>query len=246
MPDGAATEDLMGHKPLRQYVAKNAESWYWFVREVRGREVENGDIRLVVGCDRVSSWGIATFASSAEHQVRLEFRARDDFSETHRWNCVGSGSGRVGPHEEDIRDLTTDTANLKNQCVFLRTLNFNLAGEIWNNLMVHQVRSLYVSQQGNEGVSGRQPSSSGEGSGGGESSSTHGVTFQATQFGLSVSLIQSFPVLSVYAILFFQVVHPANPINMCLMKKVIHLSVGAVLGLTICDQPVSGGTNCHH
>jgi len=192
MPDGATTEDLMSRKSIRQYVAKNAESWYWFVREVREREVENGDIRLVVGCDRVSSWGIATFSSSTEHQVRLEFRARDDVSETYMWNCVGTGSGRVGPYEEDIRDLRTDTADLKNQFVFLRTLNFNLTGEIWNNLVVHQVRSLYTSQQGDKAASGRQPGSSGEGSGGGESSSTYGVTFQASQFGSSVSLLQSF------------------------------------------------------
>src|SRR5205807_7859625 len=124
-------------------VAKNAESWYWFVREVREREVENGDIRLVVGFDRVSSWGIAAFASDIGHQVRLEFRGRDNVSETYRWNCIGSASGRVGPYEEDIKDLKreTDTSGLKNQRVFLRTLNFTLAGEIWDNLMVHQVRS---------------------------------------------------------------------------------------------------------
>jgi len=197
MPDGATTEDLMSRKSIRQYVAKNAESWYCFVREVREREVENGDIRLVVGCDRVSSWGIATSASCTGHRVRLEFRGCDEVSETYRWNCVGSGSGRVGPLEKDINDLrrATDTSDLTNQCVFLRTLNFTLAGEIWDHL-IHQVRpslpfphSMGESNQGDKTVLGRQPGSSGGGPGGRGSSSGHGVNFHATQFGLPVSLI---------------------------------------------------------
>lgn len=97
----------------------------------------------------------------------------------------------------------TDTSDLKNQSVFLRTLNFNLAGEIWDNLMAHQVRSslrfprsMGPSDKGDKTMSDRQPGFSGGGSGGRESSSGHGVTFYTTQFGLSVSRARSFTSMS--------------------------------------------------
>jgi len=45
--------------------AHTHEHWYKYnTTDKRGRPVENGDIRIVVGCDKVSSWGIATLASS--------------------------------------------------------------------------------------------------------------------------------------------------------------------------------------
>ncbi len=108
MPDGATTEDLMNHELVQKYIAKNAQSWYTYIREERGRKVKNGDIRLVIGFDKVASWGIATFASSVEEQVRLEFKTNDSdqaASRAYSWNCVGGGSGRVGPHEEEMDGL---------------------------------------------------------------------------------------------------------------------------------------------
>jgi len=108
MPDGATTEDLMNHELVQKYIAKNAQSKYTYIREERGRKVKNGDIRLVIGFDKVASWGIATFASSVEEQVRLEFKTNDSdqaASRAYSWNCVGGGSGRVGPHEEEMDGL---------------------------------------------------------------------------------------------------------------------------------------------
>ncbi len=105
----------------------------------------NGDIRVVVGFDKVSSWGIATFASSSEEHVRFEFKgvSQNDgaASQAYTWHCVGSGSGRVGPPEEEIRDLLQNNTYPKNQCVFVRTLNFELSGKIWDELAVYEVRS---------------------------------------------------------------------------------------------------------
>jgi len=199
MPDGATTEDLLNHKLVKKYIAKNAESWYTYIREKRGREVENGDIRLVVGFDKVASWGIATFASSVEERVRLEFKTNDydqPASRTHTWNCVGGGSGRVGPHKEEMDDLRgpndASESKLKNQTVFVRTLNFNLNGEAWDDLTIHKIRSNDRSNNDSGPPSHRQPPPSGRS--GGQSSSGYedshsgqgNVNFQASQFGLSV------------------------------------------------------------
>ena len=52
MPQGAHAEDLVNISRFRQYISANAESWYKFVNNIRGREARNGDVRLVIGCDK--------------------------------------------------------------------------------------------------------------------------------------------------------------------------------------------------
>ena len=200
MPDGGSAEDLLNHRLVKKYIARHAESWYRYIRGDRGREVKNGDIRLVIGFDKVSSWGIATFAKNVEERVRLEFKTIDSdqpASRTHIWNCVDGGSGRVGPKEEEMEGLMvpvseSNSSPIKNQTVFVRTLNFNLKGEAWDDLTCHEIRSSDHSSnnsgsrpsQGPSGPSGGQSSSGDE-----ESNSDQGlgnVNFGATQFGLSV------------------------------------------------------------
>ena len=199
MPDGAITEDLMCCKSIKEYLAKNPERWYEFVSEVRERDINNGDIRLVMGFDKVSSWGIATSACSVGEQVRLEFKNVGDISQTYMWRCVGSGSGRVGPCDREMQGIISQQEGdrLPNQCVFLRTLNFDLSGKSWSDLMNHRIRSSghdsgspgysADSRPGHQGFPGAG-GSDGRGLGGGGSHSTSGgVNFYATQSGLSVS-----------------------------------------------------------
>jgi len=196
MPDGGNAEDLLNHKLVKKYIAKHAKSWYNYIREDRGREVKNGDIRLVIGFDKVSSWGIATFSKNVEERVRLEFKTIDSdqpASRTHVWDCVGGGSGRVGPQEEEMDGLVTlsnseSESTIKNQTVFVRTLNFNLKGDAWDALTCHEIRSSDSSS--NSGSRSNQrpvgPSGGQSSSGSGESSNQGNVNFGATQFGLSV------------------------------------------------------------
>jgi hypothetical protein len=234
MPDGATTEDFLNHKLLKKYVARNAQSWYTYIREERGREVHNGDIRLVIGFDKVATWGIATFASSIEQQVRLEFKSNDSSraaSRAHTWNCVGGGCGRVGPDEEEMDDLrepndpsATDFV-LKNQTVFVRTLNFNLKGEAQDDLTVHEIRSSDHSSNNSGPPSDQQPPSSSGGqssTGSGKSHFDQGnVKFQASQFGLSVRYIPMiFIPLNAGSYLSKVIQHPSNKINDLLLKKV--------------------------
>jgi len=136
MPEGASAWDLFNSRTMVKYVADNAQSWYEYIIHTRGRVVGNGDIRLAVGCDKVSSWGIATFANEPERHVRLEFKAVDNpcksASQTYLWSCDG-GSGRVGPQEAETRDLKQagDSSPLQNQCTFLRTMNVTLSERTW-------------------------------------------------------------------------------------------------------------------
>src|SRR5260221_2181685 len=120
MPDGAISEDLRSYKLVEKYVADNAKSWYEYVEsDDCGMQTENGDIRIVVGMDKVSSWGMATFENvDIEDPLRFEFKEderRESQVRTYKWDRTVAG--RAGPPEEEIRDLLRElnTSPLRNQ-----------------------------------------------------------------------------------------------------------------------------------
>jgi len=196
MPDGAVTYNLLNHQPIREYFAKNVDSWYNYAIHTRGRTVRNGDIRVVIGCDKVISWGIATVSSDFEQNVRFEFKDISDgiASRTYSFDRIGSGgsSCRVGPLAAELQDLLqdTDTTPLQNQCVFVRTMNLTFAEEVGSNaaaMIYHQMESgkaasEYQSQRA--GSSNIQSNSTAEGS---PSGRMH-ISFNTMQVGVSVSL----------------------------------------------------------
>ena len=78
MPQGARSQDLGNLARFREYAAANVANWYRFVNGPRGREAKNGDVRLVVGFDKTTSWGIATFANQTQqNSCRLKFGPSD-------------------------------------------------------------------------------------------------------------------------------------------------------------------------
>jgi hypothetical protein len=147
MPDGALSEDLRHYKPVEKYISDNAKSWYEYVEsDDCGMPTENGDIRVVVGMDKVSSWGMATFENvNAEEPLQFELkddgRRSESHARTYKWD--GIVEGRAGPPEEEIRDLLQgpNTTPLRNQCVFARTLNVSIAGKVRDELAVYEVRA---------------------------------------------------------------------------------------------------------
>jgi hypothetical protein len=126
MPDGALSEDLRNHKLVEDYTIANLKRWYEFVEsDDCGMTVEDGDIQVVLGTDKVSSWGMATFEDvNVEDPLRFEFKEVGSASyPPYKWHSIIAG--RAGPPEEEIRDLLhgPNPSPLRNQCVFVRTLN---------------------------------------------------------------------------------------------------------------------------
>ncbi len=196
MPGGAVTHNVLNHQPIREYFAENVDSWYKFAIETRGRIIKNGEIRVVIGCDKVSSWGIATLSSDIEQNVRFEFKDTSDgsASRSYSWDRIGScgGSCRVGPDLAELEDLLleTDTRPLQNQCVFVRTMNLSFAGEMDSDAAaVHsQMESSKAtersdSQSQHTGSSNIQSNSS---TGCSQSKSMH-ISFNTMLLGVSVS-----------------------------------------------------------
>ena len=142
MPDGAYQEELGNLSKFRDYVAVHATNWYKFVNGPRGREAQNGDVRVVVGCDKSTSWGMATFANTSSAQqsnFRLKFRplqgqqqSQHNVGTAYAWEHSGVAEVRVGPEPGENEELgETPNRQLRNQCLFMRTLSVTLSDSVW-------------------------------------------------------------------------------------------------------------------
>ena len=141
MPHGANAEDLSNVSKFRQYLSANTENWYRYVNHERGREAKNGDVRLVIGCDKASSWGMATFANSTAPDFHLIFKPTSESGSgrTYEWEYSGSVDTRAGPDPRETEELraTDDSGHsnvYENQCLFVRTLNATLRDDVWKGM----------------------------------------------------------------------------------------------------------------
>ena len=111
MPDGAFQEELGNLPKFRAYVGVHAKNWYKFVNGPRGREAQNGDVRVVVACDKATSWGMATFANTSSAQqcnFRLKFRplqSQHNAGTVYAWEHSGVAEVRVGPEPWENEEL---------------------------------------------------------------------------------------------------------------------------------------------
>jgi len=142
MPRGARSEKLGNKiKMFKEYAAANVANWYRFVNGLCGREAENGDIRLVIGFDKTTSWGIATFANQTQqNNCRFKFGPLDGNSaRTYSWSeYSGVADVRAGPDSDEIDELRIDgdppDVQFENQCLFVRTLNVTVADDVWADI----------------------------------------------------------------------------------------------------------------
>ena len=136
MPQGAQAQDLANVSIFRRYLSLNAENWYRYINNVRGREARNGDVRLVIGCDKASSWGVATFSNLTKRKCSLKFRtsSETELGQKYVWDCSGMVEARAGPDPQEMELLTVQSGPLLNQCLFVRTLDATLRDDTWYKL----------------------------------------------------------------------------------------------------------------
>ncbi|KAJ3504898.1 hypothetical protein NLJ89_g7699 [Agrocybe chaxingu] len=147
IPEGATSADLEDLARIRKYAAANLLRWYRYVNGPRGRDARNGEIRIVIGCDKSASWGTATMTNDTpESNCQLKFRPlrRESGTDTaitaYTWEHSGRGETRVGPDVQEVEELRSGdplaypNCKYQNQCLFLRTMNPILGDEEWLNL----------------------------------------------------------------------------------------------------------------
>ena len=139
-PDGGLSEELHNPKLVEKYVAANAKIWWEHFVESDdcGLQTENG-LQVVVGTDKVSSWAMATFQNVDEP---MEFGLSDSgtASQMYKWRRI---NGKAWPAEEETQDLSLgpNMTPLRNQCVFVRTLNVSVSSKVRKEMALHEVCS---------------------------------------------------------------------------------------------------------
>ncbi|KAJ7067230.1 hypothetical protein C8F01DRAFT_663039 [Mycena amicta] len=88
LPYGSQLEKLQNIEAMRRYAAQNAESWYRYVNERRGRRLVNGGLYLITGCEKSYCGGMATFQNVApgrDFDISLAPLANSDGSIKYRF-----------------------------------------------------------------------------------------------------------------------------------------------------------------
>ncbi|KAJ7498020.1 hypothetical protein B0H11DRAFT_830114 [Mycena galericulata] len=119
LPEGASSLDLRGLQAFRDYALKHAESWYAFVNGDLGRMIGKGDLYLVTGVTKSTSWSVAALENhSGDGKVSMRLKAAQfgGAGTSYTWEWEGSyRSVNSGPR----RNPGEETWGA-NQTVFLR------------------------------------------------------------------------------------------------------------------------------
>jgi hypothetical protein len=141
VPRGARAEDLRNLTSFREYAIANVAHWYRFVNGPRGRGAKNGDVHLVAGCDKTTSWGMTAFGNQTQqNSCRLKFSPSEgDSTSTYRWSeNSGDVAVKAGPSAEQSHELRIDSDppnfQFENQCLFMRTFNITLTDDAWADI----------------------------------------------------------------------------------------------------------------
>jgi len=143
LPEGGSQVDLRNVTVFREYAAQNVENWYRYVNGPRGREAANGSIYLVTGCDKVKSWGTASFSNvSRQSGFSLNFSSMT-IAGNHAcsWQQTSFAATKAGPPMEDF-DGSGDRPH--NQCTFIRGFKVSLSQGIWATLFGPATVSMIV------------------------------------------------------------------------------------------------------
>lgn len=139
-PNGAMSYDLENTPRFRAYAAANIESWYRYVNGPREREAKNGEVRLVIGCDKATSWAMAVTTNMTQDKLHyLKYRSVEHNSTTpssiplYKWEYTGLPQAKVGPDLPEVEELNrNDDSDVElggkywNRSLFIRTLNLTL------------------------------------------------------------------------------------------------------------------------
>ncbi|KAJ7195643.1 hypothetical protein GGX14DRAFT_376867, partial [Mycena pura] len=113
LPDGASRENLIPVEAFRTYVRQYSRQWYAFAQDCVART--GGSLFVVTGCDKATSWGLATSsATSAAVGFSLKFAvlgvAEGTLAPQFEWQDFGSATVRT----------SSSNACAENQCIFIR------------------------------------------------------------------------------------------------------------------------------
>ncbi|KAF7348626.1 Tkl tkl-ccin protein kinase [Mycena venus] len=132
MPEGASRMNLRFLDIFRQQALKHAQQWYAFLKDL-GCMVENGELYLVTGVDKASSWIVGAVENQSQDcSISLKLKAAQigsaGGSYTWQWE-TGGAFADSGP-----RRLPGEDPSAQNQTVFLRGFRIALHSLAWRKI----------------------------------------------------------------------------------------------------------------
>ncbi|KAF9255246.1 hypothetical protein L218DRAFT_358200 [Marasmius fiardii PR-910] len=121
-PNGANSVDCQSTRTFREYAKQHARSWYHFVHETLGMEVENGSIYFITGFDKTDCWDNATFNSDTKERS-LELIVMT--------GGLAGGDGRIRLSDSSIhasfsRRRSPPNNQYQNQALFIRGFRISI------------------------------------------------------------------------------------------------------------------------
>ncbi|KAF7370322.1 Tkl tkl-ccin protein kinase [Mycena sanguinolenta] len=114
LPQGASRQNLLPLETFRAHVRKHSAQWYTFARDFLP---STGSLFVVTGCDKTTSWGLAT-ASAASGSVGISLKftvvglVESTLEPRYQWKNFGSAMVRTS--------RTNWPPGTENQCIFIR------------------------------------------------------------------------------------------------------------------------------
>ncbi|KAJ7230102.1 hypothetical protein GGX14DRAFT_2046 [Mycena pura] len=133
LPHGSHLQKLENLENIRKYAAAHAESWFKYIKGPRGREL--GSLYLVTGCEKASSWGLASF-HTVDNTFQLSFKPTVE-ARGYRW--------RGNPARKKHHDPSP--MNELNQTTFIHGLSISPGTGIWAR-MFDTVQICEISESG--------------------------------------------------------------------------------------------------
>lgn len=144
MPEDVYMVKIQNQERLRAYVSKHIMNWYYFVRRTLGRDVSNGDLRVVYGYRKSTAFGMAAISTAKRPtETQLTFSESEIWAHQsgykYRWSQVGSADIKTGPEYKESAELMypdfgRSTALPENQCLFVSTVDIKLSTEAWKSI----------------------------------------------------------------------------------------------------------------
>ncbi|KZP15437.1 hypothetical protein FIBSPDRAFT_977812 [Athelia psychrophila] len=135
MPHGAMGEDYDHIEDIRKYSIKNAPSWYTFINGTLARWAPNSSLYVVTGCDKSTTWGIATSAeNSSSSDFSLTFAVKF-VSASAGYSCSWSTTGITVHRNSTASNLGPGVMQPYNQCLFIRGFKIRAREGLFNTLM---------------------------------------------------------------------------------------------------------------
>ncbi|KAJ7621725.1 hypothetical protein DFH06DRAFT_770591 [Mycena polygramma] len=132
LPDGAHVQELRKVERMRAYAAKHADGWYAYLKGPRGRELANGDLCLVTGCEKTRSWGMASYHTIRE-QFQLFFKPIAVAGATYNPYSWCGIHGQRNPSRRQSHDPPY-TNEPWNQTTFIHGWSISLPTGLWGRL----------------------------------------------------------------------------------------------------------------